>query len=97
MFERLVKLQARIEAAEAAVYWTRMGSSYSRSQVSGPTSEQLSLLADLKALRADLIVSAGVTVDMAEEAILENTYRQQAATELYLEAAMASGQGGCQD
>ena len=97
MFEGLVRLQARIEAAEAVVCWARMGSSYSRSQVSGPTGEQLALLADLKALRSDLIVAAGVTVDMAEEAIMECTYRQQAATELYLEAAMASGQGGRQD
>ena len=97
MFERLVRLQQRIEAAEAAILWARMGSSYSRSVASGPTGEQLSLLADLKSLRSDLIIAAGVSVDLAEEAILENTYRQQAQVELCLEAAMASGQGGCQD
>lgn len=97
MFERLVALQGRIEAAESAIHWARMGSSYSRPSGAGPSSEQLELLASLLALRADLIHAAGVPVDMAEEAILENTYRQGAAVELYLEAAMASGQGGCQD
>lgn len=75
MFERLVALQGRIEAAEAAIYWARMGNAYSRSQVSGPTSEQLTLLADLLSLRNDLIVAAGVSVDMTEEIILEASYR----------------------
>jgi hypothetical protein len=97
MFERLVRLQAAIEAAESAVYWARIGSSYSRPVAGGPTSEQLELLSSLLALRADLVSAAGVPVDLAEEAILECTYRAQCAHEIYLEASMASGQGGCQD
>ena len=75
MFERLVRLQQRIEAAEAAILWARMGSSYSRPVAGGPSSEQLGLLADLVALRADLIIAAGVSVDMSEEIVLEASYR----------------------
>lgn len=75
MFERLVALQMRIDAAEAAIYWARMGSSYSRPVGGGPSAEQLSLLADLKSLRADLVSAAGVSVDLSEEAVMEAVYR----------------------
>ena len=75
MFERLVRLQTRIEAAEAAIYWARMGSSYSRPVAGGPTAEQLGLLADLVALRADLCLAAGVSVDLTEEVVMEASYR----------------------
>ena len=76
MFERLVRLQQQIDAAETACYWARMGSSYSRPVVAGgPSSEQLELLASLLALRSDLIVAAGIPVDLAEEAVLEAGYR----------------------
>lgn len=75
MFERLVRLQTRIEAAEAVIYWARMGSSYSRREAGGPTSEQLTLLADLISLRADLCLAAGVSVDLSEEIVMEASYR----------------------
>lgn len=75
MFERLVRLQSQIDAAEAAIYWARLGSSYSRPAAGGPSSEQFALLADLKALRTDLCLAAGVSVDMSEEAVMEAAYR----------------------
>ena len=75
MFERLVRLQQKIEAAEAAILWARMGSSYSRPVAGAPTSEQLGLLSSLVDLRADLCLAAGVSVDMSEEIVMEASYR----------------------
>jgi len=75
MFERLVRLQQQIDAAETACYWARMGSGYSRPAAGGPSAEQLELLASLKALRSDLIAAAGVAIDLSEEAVMEASYR----------------------